>query len=142
MKTLFHAFAMYNGSVNKSIAELLEPLKKEQLKMEFKAYYPSIFETCLHNLVSDLSWLRRYRDALKSNATLNGSPMLSLDEKGLREKFDADYRSYFPVRKELDELIVRFVNGLEGSEINSVIGIRTIRRRNRKRNVEDDGALV
>ena len=65
MKTIFQAFARYNGSVNRSILEIVEPLKKEQVMMATKAYYPSIFETLLHNFIADLSWLKRYRDAFK-----------------------------------------------------------------------------
>jgi uncharacterized damage-inducible protein DinB len=34
MKTIFQAFAGYNGSVNRSILEIVEPLKKEQVMME------------------------------------------------------------------------------------------------------------
>lgn len=81
MKNLFQAFARYNGSVNQSILELVEPLKKDQIMMKTKAYYPSIFETLMHNLIADLNWLRRYRDALKENKALNNGKPLSLKRK-------------------------------------------------------------
>jgi uncharacterized damage-inducible protein DinB len=84
MKTLFQAFARYNGSVNRSILEMVEPLKKEQVMMETKAYYPSIFETLLHNFIADLNWLKRYRDAFKENKGLNSSDLLSLEDKSLK----------------------------------------------------------
>jgi len=84
MKDLFQALAKYNGSVNQSVLELLEPLKKEQVMMETKAFYPSIFETLLHILVADLNWLKRYRDAFKKNKALSSSKLLTLEEKGLR----------------------------------------------------------
>ena len=94
MKTLFQAFARYNGSVNGSILELVEPLSKEHVMMETKAYYPSIFETLLHNFIADLNWLKRYRDAFKENKGLN-SNLISMDDKSLRKEFESDYRNSF-----------------------------------------------
>ena len=70
MKNIFQAFAKYNGSVNQSIIGLLEPLEKEQVMKETKAYYPSIFETLFHNLIADLNWLKRYRDVFKETPPL------------------------------------------------------------------------
>jgi uncharacterized damage-inducible protein DinB len=121
MKNLFQAFAKYNESVNQSIMELLKPLKKEQIMMETKAYYPSIFETLLHNLIADLNWLRRYRDALKENKSLNSGKPLSLEEKGLRLEFESDYTTFFQYRKQVDELMIQFVNELDESKMHLVI---------------------
>ncbi len=121
MKTIFQAFARYNGSVNQSVAELLEPLKKEQIMMETRAYYPSIFATCLHNFISDLNWLKRYRDALKENKALNSGKLLSLEERSLRGEFESDYKRYFQYRKQTDALIIQFVNELEEHQMNLTI---------------------
>ena len=70
MKMIFLAMAKYNGGVNQSIIELLEPLKKEQIMMETKAYYPSIFATLLHIFITDINWLRRYRGVFNENDSL------------------------------------------------------------------------
>jgi len=121
MKNLFQAFAKYNESVNQSIMELLKPLKKEQIMMKTKAYYPSIFETLLHNLIADLNWLRRYRDALKENKALNTGKPLSLEEKGLRVEFESDYTKFFQYRRQVDELMIRFVHELDESKMNLVL---------------------
>ena len=121
MKNLFQAFAKYNESVNQSIMELLKPLKKEQIMMKTKAYYPSIFETLLHNLIADLNWLRRYRDALKENKALNNGKPLSLEEKGLRLEFDSDYTKFFQYRRQVDELMIQFVNELDEGKMGLII---------------------
>ena len=121
MKNLFQALAKYNESVNQSIMELLKPLKKEQVMMETKAYYPSIFATLLHNLIADLNWLRRYRDALKENKALNNGKLLSFEEKSLRLEFESDYTKFFPYRKQVDELMIQFVNDLDESKMHLVI---------------------
>ena len=121
MKTIFQAFARYNGSVNRSILEMVEPLKKEQVMMETKAYYPSIFETLLHNLIADLNWLKRYRDAFKENKGLNNSNLISLEDKSLRKEFESDYTKFFQYRKQMDDVILQFVNELDESKLGSVI---------------------
>ena len=121
MKTIFQAFATYNGSVNQSVLKLLEPLRKEQIMMETKAYYPSIFETLFHNMISDLNWLKRYRDAFKENKALINSKLISLEEKGLRKEFESDYTKLFRYRKQMDDVIIQFVNELDESKMYSVI---------------------
>jgi len=120
MKTLFQAFARYNGSVNRSILELVEPLKKEQVMMETKAYYPSIFETLLHNFIADLNWLKRYRDAFKENKGLDRN-LISMDDKSLRKEFESDYMKFFQYRRQMDDVIIQFVNALDESKLDSVI---------------------
>ena len=121
MKNLFQALAKYNGSVNQSVLELLEPLKKDQVMMKTKAFYPSIFETLLHILIADLNWLKRYRDTFKENKALGSSKLLSLEEKYLRTEFESDYRKLFQYRKDVDEMIIRFINELGENQLNSII---------------------
>ena len=121
MKTIFQAFAKYNGSVNQSVLELLKPLKKEQIMMETKAYYPSIFETLLHNMIADLNWLKRYRDVFKENKALSNSKLVSLEEKSLRKEFESDYTKLYQYRKQADDVIIQFVNEMDESKLNSVI---------------------
>ena len=120
MKTIFQAFARYNGSVNQSIIELLKPLSREQIMMKTKAYYPSILETMIHNLFADLNWLKRYGGVFRESKVLNHR-IASSDQKALRQEFEADHTKLFQYRKEADEVIVRFMDELEGSQLNSVI---------------------
>ncbi len=121
MKTLFQALAKYNGSVNQSVLALLEPLKKDQVMMKTKAFYPSIFETMLHILVSDLNWLRRYRDRFKEIKALGDPKLLSLDEKSLRHEFESDYAKLYQYRKQVDGLIIQWVNEIGESQLNSML---------------------
>ena len=121
MKDIFQALSKYNGSVNQSIAELLVPLKKEQIMMETKAYYPSIFETMLHNFISDLNWLKRYREIFKESKGLSNCKLLSLEEESLRKEMESDYKKFFQYRREADEVIAQFVNGLDENKLRSVI---------------------
>ena len=121
MKNLFQAFAKYNKSVNQSILELLQPLKKDEIMMKTRAYYPSIFETLFHIFIADLSWLRRYRDSFKENKALSSSPLLSLEEKGLRKEFESDFTKLFEYRKQVDEVIIQFADDLNENQLNSIL---------------------
>jgi uncharacterized damage-inducible protein DinB len=121
MKKAFQSFALYNRSVNLSVLELVEPLPKDKIMFETKAFYPTIFATLLHIFVADILWLRRYRDFLKENKILKDCKFLQTDEKMMQEELKADYKKYFEYRKELDEAIVQFVDSLTAGEIDSVI---------------------
>jgi uncharacterized damage-inducible protein DinB len=121
MKNQFQALAKYNGSVNQSVLELLQPLKKDQIMMKTKAFYPSIFETLLHILVADLNWLRRYRDRFKENKALSGSKLLSLEEKALRTEFETDYTKLFEYRRQVDGLIIQFMDELGENQLNLML---------------------
>jgi uncharacterized damage-inducible protein DinB len=120
MKNIFQALAKYNGSVNQSIIELLKPLDKEKIMMKTKAYYPSIFETLIHNFFADLNWLKRYGGVFKESKALSNR-MVSSDQKVLRQEFDSDYTKLFQYRKETDEVMIQFVNELDEAKLNSVI---------------------
>ncbi len=121
MKKIFQAMAKYNGGVNQSIIELLEPLKKEQIMMETKAYFPSIFATLMHIFGTDITWLRRYRGVFNDNNSLSSCKLISLEEKGLRKEFESDYTKLFQYRKELDGVIILFANGMDESKLSSVM---------------------
>jgi uncharacterized damage-inducible protein DinB len=121
MKTIFQAFAKYNGAVNQNIIELIEPLKKDQIMMATKAFYPSIFATLLHNLVADINWLKRYRDVFTENKALGTSPLMSADVKALRTDLESDYTKFFSYRKQADELFVRLTNEIDEGRLNAVI---------------------
>jgi uncharacterized damage-inducible protein DinB len=120
VKKLFKALAVYNKSVNQSIIELLEPLKREQVMMETKAYFPSIFETFLHNFIADLSWLKNNKDAFREIEALSNSKLIFLEEELLRKEFESDYTKLFLYRRELDDLISQFIHELDEDKLNLV----------------------
>ena len=121
MKTIFQALATYNSSVNQSITQLLEPLGREKVMMETKAYFPSIFETMIHIFISDLNWFRRYKDVFKDSNTLGSSRLTSLEEKSLRKELESDYKKLFQYRKEADEVILQFTHEMDDKNLASVI---------------------
>jgi len=128
MKKIFQALAKYNGSVNQSIIELIEPLGKEKVMMETKAYYPSIFKTLLHNFITDLNWLRRLRDALKENKALSNSKLVSLEGESLKKEFESDYTKLYQYRKQADDLIRQFIDEVDENRLSSVVKYKNYKR--------------
>jgi uncharacterized damage-inducible protein DinB len=120
MKTIFQAFAKYNQSVNWSILELVESLTQEKIMAKTKAFFPSIYETMNHNLLSDLFWLKRFGDGFKDSTSLNSSELVSLDFKVLRKEFEDDFTKLFRYRKQVDEAILYFIEELDGNKLTSV----------------------
>jgi uncharacterized damage-inducible protein DinB len=126
MKTIFQTFAKYNQSVNLSILELVEPLPEEILMVKTKAFYPSLFETMFHNLLSDLFWLNRFREAFKECKALTNQ-VVSLDFSGLRTEVEGDYKKMFSYRKQLDEIILQLMGELDENAISSTFKYKTFR---------------
>jgi uncharacterized damage-inducible protein DinB len=121
MKPVFQALARYNSSVNQSIIELIEPLSEEKIMTKTKAFFPSIFETMLHLFLSDLFWLKRFRDVFKDSNALTVSKLVSLDGKNLRKKFETDYIKLFQHRKQADNVILQFIDEIDEGTLNSNI---------------------
>ena len=126
MKTIFQAFAKYNQSVDWSILELVEPLTEEKIMAKTKAFFPSIYETMNHNLLSDLFWLKRFGEGFKDSKALTNE-VVSLDFRGLRTELEGDYKKIFGYRKQIDEVIVHLIEELDENKINSVFKYKTFK---------------
>jgi uncharacterized damage-inducible protein DinB len=124
MKNIFQAFAKYNQSVDLSILELVEPLTQEKVMTKTKAFFPSIFETMNHNLLSDLFWLKRFSDGFKDSKALTHE-IVSLDFRNLRTELEGDYTKLFKYRKQADEAILQFIEEIEENKLNSVFKYKT-----------------
>src|SRR4030067_3228749 len=127
MKNIFQAFARYNRGVNETLMELLNNLPEGQIMAETKAFFHSIYETFVHNVTTDLIWLRRYEKIYPDIKCLKNNEFLSRDEVTMRKDFAKDYRAAFETRKKADSLIEEFIH-----EINEQDFIREIQYRNFK----------
>jgi uncharacterized damage-inducible protein DinB len=74
----------------------------------------------IHNLFADLNWLKRYGGVFRESKALSHR-IASSDQKALRQEFESDHTRFFQYRREADEVIVRFIDELEGSKLSSVI---------------------
>ena len=95
MRNIFQTLAMYNRSVNQSMMDLLGGLSKEQVMMDTKAFFHSIFETFMHNVTTDLIWLRRFEGIYPNIKCLKGNALLSLEDRQIRKKIEGGLPEYF-----------------------------------------------
>jgi uncharacterized damage-inducible protein DinB len=112
MKIIFQALAHYNRSVNESMGEILTGLSKDQLFNETKAFYRSIYDTCIHLLQSDIFWLKRYKAVYPDNDNLKNNELLLMDVENIRKEFESDYKKIFETQKKTDILAEQFINDL------------------------------
>ncbi len=125
MRNIFQTLAMYNRSVNRSVMDLLGGLSKEQVMMDTKAFFHSIFETFMHNVTTDLIWLRRFQAIYPNIKCLKENALLALEDQHIREEIEGDHRRIFEIRDQIDTLIEEFIH-----EINDQDFIRAIQYKN------------
>ncbi len=125
MRNIFQTLAMYNRSVNQSVMDLLGGLQNEQVMADTKAFFHSIFGTFMHNVTTDLIWLRRFESIYPDMKCLKGNSLLSLDDQQIRKKAEEDHRNIFGIRMQIDTLIEEFIH-----EINDQDFIRAIQYKN------------
>lgn len=128
MKTVFQAFARYNKNVNEDMLKFfVEPLSREQVFRDLKTYHKSVFAVVKHILLADLNWIRRFRDKFPGSPALEVSAQAKMDNEAVKKELDADYTKLYGYRKELDETILQFINGLGEDEFNAVVEYKDIK---------------
>ncbi len=127
MRNIFQTLAMYNRSVNQNVMDLLGGLPKEQVMKDTGAFFHSIYETFMHNLTTDLIWLRRFERIYPGIKCLNGNAFLALEDQQIRKNAEGDFWNIFEIRKHIDALIEEFIH-----EINDQDFIRAIQYKSYK----------
>ncbi len=112
MKKIFQAMARYNGNVNKEVMVILGGMPADKLMVKTKAYFPTIMDSVLHLLKSDIGLLKRFNTAFPESKAL-GSPLMAADPDVLRKEAEADLKKYFQYRGEIDAIINQFVGELD-----------------------------
>lgn len=120
MKTVFQALAKYNKNVNLELITLLESTPADKMAAKTKAFYPTITDAVLHLLVSDLSFLKRFKAAFPLSNALNSNALLTSDIAGLKGQLEHDLKKYIQHRKEADAAMMQFVDELNDGDLNMV----------------------
>jgi uncharacterized damage-inducible protein DinB len=112
MKEVFVAFSRYNQRTNAIIFAHLAGMSADQLASPIKAYYPTIVDSVLHVLKSDLKWLGRLSSFRESPVPKDAlAPYLKGDgaDLGLVTK---DLRSFAELRRRVDAAIVELLEAM------------------------------
>lgn len=127
MKEIFQALARYNRGVNETILALIEPLGEEPIRQKSKAYFPTLFDTLFHLLSADLYWLSRFQEFLPESRALLSHPLVQVDLRELRKRYDPDYRKLFQDRRDTDETLVQLIEEIEEPRFHSTVKYKTFK---------------
>ena len=81
MKELFIAYSKYNEKTNNMIFDYIRQMTYEQLSKQSNTHFKSIAHTVYHLLKSDLKWLSRMSEFIKSELTVDKPDIYQIFEK-------------------------------------------------------------
>jgi uncharacterized damage-inducible protein DinB len=99
--------AKYNAAANAAMNELISGLSSDQWETKFKGYFASIKAMCNHLYIGDFNWLKRFSKLRPFAFAQN--PFFAKDIK-FSETVFGSVGEYTALRKELDDLIIRFAD--------------------------------
>lgn len=136
MDALRHVRLMadYNRWMNRRLVSACGALPADALTLERGAFFGSLLGTLNHLAVADSLWLRRFEhpghwDTLRAAVSWLPQP------SHLRETLAADLASYSTLRDRLDGLIVDWCDELIFTDLDRVLGYRTLNGNARQRQV-------
>jgi uncharacterized damage-inducible protein DinB len=119
-KEIFELLGKYNKGSNIQMNNVIKKITDEEWNKEFSSFWKSIHELCLHIFIGDYGWLK----FLNSFVELNSFP---------EDYFNKDYEweeiifenkdEYFVKRKELDDIIIDFVNKITNNDLNKMVNM-------------------
>jgi uncharacterized damage-inducible protein DinB len=117
----FNDLAGINKSKNELMNEVIKNISEEEWNKEFNGFYKSINELCSHIYIADYNWL----NWLKGFESLNHFAIVSSDYFQSRYKFKEiifkNIDEYISLRIEMDNNLIKFVNGLEEKFLNKIL---------------------
>jgi uncharacterized damage-inducible protein DinB len=113
MKPHFQMFALYNRWANERLYDAARTLPDAELRRERGAFFGSLLGTLNHLVVGDRLWMRRF--------TGTGPVQTRLDEM-LQDQLEP----LEAMRREEDERIIGYIDGLSEGDLLGIISYRTI----------------
>ena len=113
MKSHFVMMSEYNAWANARLYEMAGRLSDEQYRQDVGAYFKNMHGTLNHIMVADLIWMHR----------LTGVGTLP---RSLDEIVCDDFPSLWTERKQLDQRIITYVDGLTEAQLEETWGYRML----------------
>lgn len=107
----FVLLGQYNHWMNDKLYRAAQALTAEQLAADQGAFFSSVLGTLNHIMVADIMWLKRFARHPGQMEVL--APVVALPQpKALDEILHADIETWWPARKQLDDVITQWCGGL------------------------------
>ncbi len=114
----FNVSAKYNKITNDLMNNIIKGMSEEDWDKQFNGFFKSIHELCSHIYICDFNWLKRFK-LLRNFDTLNKS---TFEKKyGFSEVIFKNINEYITMRKELDEIIIEFINELKEDDLEKTL---------------------
>lgn len=115
-QSLFGLMAGYNQWMNGAIYQAAACLSETILHQDRGAFFKSIMGTLNHILVADILWLKRFAQHPKCYRALQ--PVLAMPHpQSLDEMLYSELALLWPVRQELDALIILWLQEMEEGDL-------------------------
>ena len=117
-KNTFKILANYNKITNELMNNIIKEMPEEEWNKIFSGYFKTIHELCSHIYICDFNWLKRFK--LLRNFAIHDK---SIFEKNYNfsEIIFNNINEYILMRKELDEILIEFVNELKEDDFDKIL---------------------
>jgi len=105
--------AKYNAETNAQMNALVSGISNDQWETKFHGYFDSIKLMCNHVYIGDFNWLKRFSKLKPFDYAKD--PIFAKDIKFSETAFGS-VAEYIALRKEMDNLIVRFADEVAASD--------------------------
>jgi uncharacterized damage-inducible protein DinB len=117
-KEIFELFAVYNKRTNNQMNDIIKSISEKEWNKQFSSFWNSIHKLCSHIFIGDYLWLNRF----KSFINLNTLPDTYFNKNYEWGKIIFENKDeYLTMRKELDDIIINFVNELSSNDLETKI---------------------
>ncbi len=123
MKQIYGMLADYNMKADFKVLEIVSSLPEEAVRRDLGTFFKSILGTLEHTGLAALNWMKRLND-IAGYTSISGSDLHKLSAEDIQKRIEADYRYCFQFIKEIDALLVEFVNELKEEELSKRIRFR------------------
>jgi len=129
----FKLLANYNRVTNELMNTIIKEITEEEWNREFNGFFKSIHELCSHIYIGDFNWLKRFKNLRAFNA-LNKS--IFEKEYKFTETIFENIAESVVMRKELDDIIIEYINELEKDDLEKILQFKDSKGSNIERKME------
>ena len=114
----FKILANYNKITNELMNKIIKEMSEEEWNKTFNGYFKSVHELCSHIYICDFNWLKRFK--LLRYFTILNKNIFEINYSFSEIIFN-DISEYILMRKELDEIIIEFIEELKEDDFEKIL---------------------
>ena len=117
-KEIFEILGKYSKSSNNQMDNVIKNITEEEWNKNFPSFWKSIHELCSHIFFGDYGWLKFLNSSVKLNSLLDN--YFNKNYKWEEVIFESK-DEYFTKRRELDDIIINFINEITNDDLNKML---------------------